>query len=238
VISNEKQETNATDLPVCLNTETMEVTMKRNQLLILLSFVIPLIAQAEDAADPRIPIYQRVRPQWAIEIEGSLSALGGNPSIPNIGSAEARAVLLQFEYQPALIQSAGILGLGPVAALYPMSTTGITNGTLGMYAIGGQARYQARFFREQPIVPMGGYELEYLSYRLADGRSGSFINKGLFFGAMFLLNILDSDAAAEFFVNYGVCRTYLVGELRLSRGGDSVITLDGSSYYAGLRFEF
>ena len=193
-----------------------------------------------DDFDPRVPGYQRARPQWAVEVAGSLSALGGSPSIPNLGTSKIRATSIAFEFQPAFFQSLGVLGFGPSISAYPVlpGTTLVNKGFLSLVSGGGQVRYQARFFREQWIVPVVGYETQYFHYRLASGSTGNFTMNGPFFGGMLLLNVLDPSTAAEFYVDSGVSRSYLVAELRTSTGHDDNISIDGRSFYLGVRVEF
>ncbi|MCC7441086.1 MAG: hypothetical protein IT285_05615, partial [Bdellovibrionales bacterium] len=61
---------------------------------------------------------------------------------------------------------------------------------------------------------------------------------GPFFGAWFLLNVADQESAASFFSDYGVSRSYLVGEMHLASGEDENIRVAGSALYFGLRVEF
>ena len=197
-------------------------------------------SETVEKANPRIPLYQQSRPLWGFEMAGSLKALGGSPVIPNLGDAKVSAASLQLELQPKFLQRLGVFGLGPSFEVNPVNPfDGITSTAMGgLWSIGGQIRYQARFFLEQPIVPVVGYCAQYWNYRLADGTAGRFWAKGPVLGAMILLNFLDTDAAAEFFVDFGVSRTYLVAELRNIAGNDSVISFSGSSLFGGLRFEF
>jgi len=96
-----------------------------------------------------------------------------------------------------------------------------------------------KYFRGQVLVPMGGYQFGYFSYNLPNsGLVGNFITQGPFFGAMLLLNPLEKDAASDMYFNYGISRTYLVGEYRLLSGGDANLSIRAGLIYAGLRFEF
>lgn len=190
--------------------------------------------------DSRIPVYQQMRPLWAFSVSGSLKALGTSPGIPNLGDSKVRAFSMQFELQPQFIQPLGVLGVGPSLNLYPVSPIGgVTRAALGgLWSVGGQVRYQARFFREQPLAPYAGYAMEYWNYRLVDESRGSLTAKGPFFGALLLLNFLDQETAAEFYLDSGVLRSYLVAEIKTLEGQDGLIQLSGRSYYFGLRFEF
>ena len=185
----------------------------------------------------RIPRYHFVRPQWAIELNGSLNALGGTPLTPTQGNSTAFAVSLLAEYQPAFIQSLGVLGIGPALSVYPMGGH-ITPNTFAIYSIGGQIRYQARYFRQQPLVPMVAYSVEWLSYNFSNGPSGTVMTSGPVLGLWLLLNILEPSAAASAYITTGIARTYAVVEWKTFSGINSPVTLSGGSLYFGLRFEF
>ncbi|MBI3534915.1 MAG: hypothetical protein HY072_05460 [Deltaproteobacteria bacterium] len=185
------------------------------------------------------PYYPNIRPMWAFEFTGSLSALGTSPSIPNKGSAKVRAVAFQIDFQPPWIQKLGVLSLGPSLQLYPVSPyQGITSKALGsLWSTGGQVKYQAYFFKQQPIVPVVGYTIDWWNYTLADSNKGRIIAKGPILGLMLLLNILEPESAFEFFLNWGIARNYLVAEYRFLSGSDSNISFTGGSIFFGLRFE-
>lgn len=213
----------------------------RPQWLILLTLVVSTGLHATESTqfDSRIPLYQQLKPDWGMELSGSLKALGSSPGIPNLASGKVRSASLKFEYQPSQLQSLGVFGIGPTLNLYPVSPIGqVTRAAIGIGSLGGQLRYQARYFREQPIVPYAGYSVERMSYRLVSGSKGNLVAKGPFFGALFLLNFVDSETAAEFYVNSGVLRSYLVAEIKTLVGSDSLIQLSGRSYHFGIRFEF
>lgn len=183
---------------------------------------VPMIS-ASQARDTRVPLYQTLRPSWGIELTGGLSSSFG-----------FQGGGLRFEWQPPWIQAAGVFSIG--AALD--YTMGILGG-----GVGGVVRYQARYFREQPVVPMAGYTM--LGYFALPSLSGGFAGlttamvHGPFVGGYILLNFFESDGAAEFYVDYGVLRSYLVAEVRFMQGAPTTgVTLSSPSYYMGLRFEF
>jgi hypothetical protein len=189
--------------------------------------------------DSRVPLYQQLKPLWGMELSGSLKALGRSSDIPFLTDGKIRAACFKFELQPSFFQKLGVLGFGPSIHLYPVSPIGqVTRAAIGLWSIGSQVRYQARFFREQPLVPYAGYGVERWYYRFVDGSQGRFFAKGPYLGAQFLLNFLDQETAAEFYVNSGVLRSYLVAEIKTLQGSDDLVQLVGSSYYFGIRFEF
>ena len=187
---------------------------------------------AAESANSHVPFYQNENPLWGLELSGSLNAFAGGTLISTLGLDKVRSASLEFEFQPPFVQKIGVIALGPSFQLYP-------SGSLAnIWSVGGQVHYQARFFREQPLVPLMGYRLEYWNYRSSTISPSHFIAQGPFFGALFLLNVLEPESASEFFINFGILRSYLVAELRYLTGNDNQISLDGKSYYFGLRFEF
>jgi hypothetical protein len=193
--------------------------------------------------------YHDIRPLWGLQFETSMNPFGGkinggSPVVPNQGSTPTYAFDLAFEIQPRFLQSIGILGLGPRIGIYPIFEGGVTSSITSIYSLGGQIRYQARFFRRQFIVPMVAYSIENFNYRFTQGAgniaayTGSFWAQGPIWGAWILLNSLDPGASADFYIDNGVARTYLVFESRILSATDPVVKFAGASYYLGLRFEF
>ena len=193
--------------------------------------------QSEEAVDLRIPRYEFERPKWGIHIAVSNRVFPDHDTASltptSFDRAAIRAFSLQFDYQPQALQKFGIFGVGPSLAMYP-----IPGGKRpwNLWSGGLQARYQARFFREQPVVPYVGYQAEYWSY-LVDGYSGRTLVKGPVFGVALLLNWIDRPTTNDFYTEYGVSRSYLFAEMRILSGKDTNIRIQGNSYFFGLRFE-
>jgi hypothetical protein len=187
----------------------------------------------------RVPRYQRHQPQFAISIAGALQALDNqNLTRASDSKAQVRGFSAQWEFQPRALQSAGVFGFGPSFGFYPSLPKQGGRGGRSSWALGGQLRYQARFFREQILVPMVGYQAESLAYRGALGEADRLWLRGPFVGAMFLLNVLDRETAASFYDNVGVSRSYLVAELRQLAGADERISINERSLFFGLRIEY
>lgn len=200
-------------------------------------------SRAESVAEARkergVPYYQLSRPNWGVELAGSASALGGQDVVAQQGGVATRAFTIQFEYQPEFIQSIGVIGFGPSVSLYPILPAGaVSPKAFSNFAVGGQIRYQARFFREQILVPMAGFEAQMLRYDFNSIGPGTATLTGPFFGAMLLLNVFEPSSAAEMYIDTGISRSYLVAELKNLSGAGGGVTVSGSSLYFGLRFEF
>lgn len=187
--------------------------------------------------------YHDLRPHWGLQLETSFNPFGGNilggaAVIPQQGTTPSYGIDLAFEFQPSFLQSIGVIGIGPRVGIYPIFGGGVTSSVASIYSFGGQIRYQARYFRRQLIVPMAAYSLESFNYSFTTGQTGNFWAKGPTWGFWILLNTLDPESAADFYIDNGIARTYLVMESRILSGADSVVTFASASYYFGLRFEF
>lgn len=198
------------------------------------------VASVTEDFDPRIPRFTVMRPEWSFQFSGSLKAFGDKNIDERQGATNpARAIRLSWQYQPAFLQSFGIISLGPSFTIYPLPPgAGVTPKFYSIWSAGGEIQYQARFFREQPLVPYAGYAMEYLSYTLTGGATGRLTAKGVFFGGSLLLNWFEPRAAAAFFSNHGVTRSYLFGELRGLEATGVHFSLSGTSLFFGVRIEW
>ncbi|MEO7162124.1 MAG: hypothetical protein ABI041_04325, partial [Bdellovibrionia bacterium] len=77
---------------------------------------------------------------------------------------------------------------------------------------------------------------EYFSYAFKAGQIGNLRAQGPVYGLWLLLNQFDRSAAADFYIDAGVARTYLVFEAKNLVGAEGV-SFNGLSYFAGLRME-
>lgn len=195
-------------------------------------------ARSEIDYDLDRPRYQRLRPSVGIAVSGAWQALGGTDIVPEVGGASIRSVDIRAEYLFPGLQSIGVIGLGATASVYPIaSASSVANSNLSLWGVGLTARYQARFFTEQFLVPTFAYDATSFRYIFSSGKSGRTNLTGPSFGVWILINALDSESAGNFYSNWGGKRTYLTAEMKTLSGGDGVITVSGASYYAGLRIE-
>lgn len=205
----------------------------------LFCWILATSAYAEETTafrDSRIPVFHSVKPQWAFELISSLNAFGSRALTPAQGTSPAYALTLMGEYQPSIVQDYGVLGFGPSASFYPIYA-GTTSSMFSVFSFGGQVRYQAKYFRNQPIVPMVAYEVQAIKYGFTDGGNGILIANGFTYGVWILLNLFEPSSAASLYVNTGVARSYLVLEAHSLGGSNTVLNLSGTSYFFGLRAE-
>ncbi|MBC7386014.1 MAG: hypothetical protein H7301_07630 [Cryobacterium sp.] len=194
--------------------------------------------------DRSIPLYDRENPTRAIDFHGSLAALG-NPGIQTDlgpGTEPERVSVKNFgvgyEFEPAALQKMGVFSIGPSLSVYYVDDASITSSAFSIYGLGLNLKYQFKYWRGQAFVPFVGYEAEMIKYSIIDGQSGITTAKGLTFGAMLALNWLEPSAAHNLFSEYGIRRTYLVGEMKQLTAGETLLSTDGTALYFGLRMEY
>lgn len=187
--------------------------------------------------DLRVPKYHYTRPNWGFELAFSMDSLGKQLLVPT-QTETAKAVLMEFDYQPNFLQSMGVFGIGPSISFYPIFASTVAESAFSLWSVGAHLRYQARFFRQQPVVPVVGYNLEYFTYRFLSASNGAMILQGPVFGAWVFLNLFEPSSAAQMYIDYKISRSYFVAEMRFLSGSDANISISGSSLYFGLRFEY
>ncbi len=177
------------------------------------------------------PAFQKMRPQFGLEFDGSAVAFRDQGvAVPDVE--------MLLEYEPPWIQLLGVFSGGLSIGNFPTPVSaGLVAVRLGIWSVGAQVRYQARFFKNQIIVPFAGFGIEAVSYKLA-AVEGRLNVKGPFAGAEILLNTFDGDGAFEFYRDEGALRSYLVAEGRAYAGSDANLSLSGSSFFFGLRIEY
>jgi len=184
--------------------------------------------------------YEQHLPNFGLSLAGSNEALGAEQPLGTT-SGTAMGFSAEFEYQPAFLQAIGVIGFGLSGNIYPVGPTasGANNVTgLGVWSAGGQVRYQAKWFVSQPVVPMVAWQAEQLFYKRNDNASGNFTISGPAAGLWILMNIFEPSSAGALYVDTGISRSYLVAEWRSRTGQDDLLTINGGSWYLGLRLEF
>jgi hypothetical protein len=187
--------------------------------------------------DPRVPKYHYTKPNWGFQLGFSMDSLGKQLLVAS-QTETAKAIQMEFDYQPAFLQSMGVFGIGPTIAFYPIFATSVAESPFSLWSVGAHVRYQARFFRQQPVVPVVGYSLDYFTYRFVSASNGSMILQGPVFGVWVFLNMFEPSSAAQLYIDYKISRSYFVAEMKIQSGSDANISISGSSLYFGLRFEY
>ncbi|MBL7715786.1 MAG: hypothetical protein JNL01_09990 [Bdellovibrionales bacterium] len=188
--------------------------------------------------DPDVPLIQRIRPQWGIRIEGSSSAWKGLPN------SSIRQIGMGFEFQPRVFQKVGVLGLGVGFGILPVVSSGMTLNTTHVSSIGslwylaGTLRYQLKIVRNQWVVPMAAFHFERATYKTKTLASGATTASGLSLGALFLLNAVDPEIAAQSLAEAGLVRSYLFAEFRMLRPTGGALSYEDRALIAGIRLEY
>lgn len=216
--------------------------MRRTFLILLVIFFIPGIALADDQNPGRS--------RWSLEIKGGLfnpaldnwRAFYGDRAANEYGGSLAYKLFRQLEagLEGGYVRAAG-QGFAPahnynaghvVYELYPLSAFVLFRGVLK---------------EDQWLVPYvgGGWTRMYYSEKIdyqdtVTGFADGYHVRG---GVQLLLDGMDPDAATSMLLDYGIYHTYLFVEAeRTSAKIDTVssgsVDLGGTSFFAGLLFEF
>jgi hypothetical protein len=199
-----------------------------------------LLALADHATALSIPAYQRLLPEFAIQVAYSPKTFEQSPTIKN-SNLSIGGLNIQFDYQPAFIQRLGwgILDFGVLLGMYPVTPGGVlTSNAFSLLSFGAQFKYQAKYIINQIVVPFASYGVEILDYRFinAGWKDVSLVGGSL--GLFILLDPFDPQAAIQFYNDYSVVRTYLVIEARGTSSGDQLLPTNVTSWFYGVRFEF
>ncbi len=206
-------------------------------ILLLLLCLVPSIALGADQAEDR--------PHWSFELKGGLftPALAnwaryyGKRDIPEYALSLAYKVTRQVEVgiEGGMLEAKG-QGFAPIHQI----ATG--NVTYDLYPVNAFVLLRGVFNEEQWIVPYAGGGYTKMFYRekvemqnTVSGSANGYHARG---GLQFLLDPLDRSAANNMYIDYGVFHTYLFVEAQYSHAVISGINLGGTSYLAGLLFEF
>lgn len=145
----------------------------------------------------------------------------------------------QSEWIPEIEEGRfGAISVGGKFSLYPSSQ----KGQLGLngiqdWAVGSQLLYQARFFENQPLVPVFGYHADFRDHQLTEETSTLVFQHGPCLGGWLLLNFIDTELSRSFYRNSKVLRTYLTVEWRNQVAKNDEVVWNESQWEFGLRFE-
>lgn len=184
--------------------------------------------------DPKFSFHFTLSPQGMGSAEFLIR--GANPAMGKFVSNIAMGT------QP--LHFLGVWGGGAVMDAYiPFSKVGQGPSPMAYaFSLGGEIRYQARFWDRQPLVPSISYAFKRMTYRLLDGTLGGLPVQEPSVGLWLNLNWIDPVVAGNFRRDIGVQRTYLMVEYRRIISGvteqTSDVVVSGDLLQAGLRFEF
>jgi hypothetical protein len=140
-------------------------------------------------------------------------------------------------------QKYGLFSVGGHFGFFPLVVSGSPQADLtSSFTAGVQARYQLIKSKKQLFVPTIAIDLDY--YQLAQTNSSGITNKasgmnlGLNAGIMIDLGSIDTQTARDSFSDLGIVKTYLTLEIKPLNLSNSIISVSGSLFYSGLRFEF
>jgi hypothetical protein len=202
--------------------------------------------------DRSVPMYERENPSWAVELHGSMEALGSTIKSEELDTngngtgvlqeSDIRNFGMGFEFEPKFLQSIGVISLGPSFNMYIADPAGdLTSGPLSIFSLGFSAKYQLNFVTGQFLVPFVGYEGQLIRYSFerADAiGTGTTFASGLTFGALIALNWMEPSAARNLWSETGIKRSYLVGEMKNLIASEDLLSSDGPAIYFGLRLEY
>lgn len=198
--------------------------------------------QVEDW-DPDVPRRYQQPTDFAFSLAFSPRAYGRSTEEIDLGVYRTNGIEAQIEWMPRITQNIGMFGVGGTAAIYPVTEghntmpVGRTQNAWSVWSMGGILRYQARYLRRQILVPYAAISVETLRYRLRDNTNGTLFLAGPRVGLYLFADLIDEEAAAWMYLNSGVARTYLLGEMRLHSGNNTAFKFDGTGYFLGVRVE-
>lgn len=198
----------------------------------------PMMSARRRVEEIKTPLYQRVKPNWAIAVSASPKALGSGSVFENHEEVTWRGATLVMDWQPEALQGAGVFALGVSASMYSEPAHDLTEATVGVWSFGAQAKYQFRYFDEQFLVPYAGVAYDMINYTFTSESSGRVNSIGGIGGLALLMNVFEPSSAAAFYSDWGVARTYLFAEFKGYSGTDDTLDLGGMSLFAGFRFEY
>ena len=210
--------------------------MSRKKKFILVFLIFNSFYLKKSFADS---VYQNKRPSFGLQFTIAPEAFSNNKLSTFQGSSSISGLEMAFSYQPSFLQDYGILGIGPILGVYPIfANSELTANFASIWSWGGHVQYQARYFHQQVIVPVLGYEVRQTAYHFISESYGKILVHGPKVGLWFFLNVLDPRSATHFYLSTGVLRTYLLLDALYERGINSSLSIRDWTYKIGLRVEF
>ncbi len=207
-------------------------------ILLLLLLLLPVTALAETQPEPE-------RPHWSLEVKGGIFV----PSLQDwayyYGKRDMPEYGLAFGYQFTKMVEVGAgaawsRAKGQALLIYHGTLSG--NVTYDLYPVDVFVMLRGRFHDEQLLVPYvgGGWTRMYYRQDVANQQSfrGSADGHHFRAGLQISLDNLDEHASSAMSADYGIYHTYFFLETQITRAEVDSTDIGGTSYRAGLRFEF
>ncbi len=211
--------------------------MKKIILLLLILIAAPSFAHAADqTAD---------QPNWSFEIKGGNFApelanwaqYYGTRDMPEFAMAIAYKIKRQIEIgiEGGFLEDRG-------HAFAPLHQLAAGRVTYNLYPVNAFVLFRGVFDENQWLVPYAGGGYTKMFYRekvegqdTVSGSANGYHARG---GLQLLLDGIDQSAANNMYMDYGIFHTYLFIEAKYTHAVTSGTDLGGTSYLAGLLFEF
>jgi len=212
--------------------------MLKNIILVCALFMLPAAAYAQDAVVDR--------PHWSFEMKAGnfepdlpeWTRYHGRKDMPEYGAAVAYKFIRQVE---AGVELGYLTAKGP--ALAPRHNNLLTgSSTYSLFPVNAFVIFRGVFNEKQWLVPYAGGGYTKMFYReQVEGQStikGSADGYHSRAGVQLLLDVLDPGGSNNMYMEYAIFHTYLFVEGKYTRAVVSSTNLGGTSYLAGLLFEF
>lgn len=212
-------------------------------ILLLILIAAPSLVHAADQIDDQ--------PNWSFEIKGGNFAPAlsnwrqfyGKRDMPEYALSLAYKVIRQIEVgvEGGYLEARG-QGYAPIHSEQAGSPVLAGRVTYDLYPANAFVLLRGVFNENQWIIPYAGGGYTKIFYRekiegqdTVSGSANGYHARG---GLQLLLDGLDRGAANNMYMDYGIFHTYLFIEAKYTHAVISGIDLGGTSYLAGLLFEF
>ncbi len=210
-------------------------------ILLLLLVVMPALAHAEDSDSDQA----QARPYWSFEMKGGVFT----PALPNFSQYYSKRDIDEYSMSLAykIIRQVEIGVEGGYLsshgqALAPIHNIASGSVTYDLYPANVFVLFRGVVNEQQWIVPYvgGGYTKMFYRESVEDqasvkGSANGYHARG---GLQFLMDALDPQSANDLYMDSGIFHTYLFVEAEYIHAVAASTNLGGTSYLAGLLFEF
>ena len=205
--------------------------------LFLFFIIVPSLAHAQDSATSP--------PHWSLEIKGGIfepalsnfSQFYNQHYMPEFAMSLAYKIMRQVEVG---VEGGYLTAHG--TALAPLHGTTAGSATYNLFPASAFVLFRGVMSEQQVIVPYagGGYTKMFYNESVSNqstvkGSADGYNARG---GLQFLLDGLDSSAANNLEMSFGINHTYFFLEVQYIHAVTAGTNLGGTGYLAGLLFEF